>query len=317
MVSTNLRRALVLAVSIILVNSLSTGCKSSEGDYASDRAAVATAGEKAAPMANHGAANTRMGVQLSSSSTGTIRTASLATAEPSTPTVRQVIRRADLDIRVDNVEKAEKSVGAIVQSAGGYTETAASSDLASAHPVLNLSLRVPASTFDSSIAKFEALGVRLSKKISSDDVTGQLVDLDARLKTLRAQEDVYRGMLKNRGQLDDVFNIQSRLTEVRTQIETIEGERKVQSGLAAMSSIALTLEQSAVANQAPADPNWLGQTWGEASSGASASFRVLSVFVIWAVAFCPFWIPVLLIVRRAIKPTHSPVLRKLERREEL
>lgn len=241
-------------------------------------------------------------VQLSSS-LAVARTGPPPTADavPQAPQ-RQVIRRADLDIRVENVEKAEKAVGTIVQDGGGYTESATSTDLASTHPVLKLALRVPVTAFDSSIAKFEALGVRLSKQISSDDVTNQLVDLDARLKTLYAKETVFRDMLKNRSQLDDVFNIQNQLTEVRTQIESIAGERKSQAGLAAMSTIGLTLEQNAVANVATTDPNWLAQTWAEASSGASVALRVFVVAFVWVMAFSPFWIPVALILRKVVKP---------------
>ncbi len=167
--------------------------------------------------------------------------------------------------------------------------------------MLNIALRLPVRSFDSSISRFEALGVRLSKKIESEDVTSRIVDLDARLKTLLAQEEVYRGMLKNRTQLEEVFNIQSQLTEVRTQIETIAAERKAQSGLAAMSTVALTLEQSAVANQAPTDPNWLAQTWGEASSGASVAFRIVVVVGAWLLAFSPFWIVGLILAYRTIK----------------
>ena len=216
--------------------------------------------------------------------------------------MRQVIRRAELDIRVGNVEKAEREVGGIVQSVGGYTDTATSSDLASTHPMLKLALRVPVAAFDSTITRFEGLGVRLSKTIGSEDVTGKLVDLDARLKTLRAKEEVFRDMLKNRTQLDDVFNIQNQLTDVRTQIETIDGERKTQAGLAALSTIDLTLEQNAVANLPSTDPNWLAQTWAEATSGASVALRISVVTLIWVLAFCPFWIPALLILRRVIKP---------------
>ncbi|MDR3691406.1 MAG: DUF4349 domain-containing protein [Fimbriimonas sp.] len=212
---------------------------------------------------------------------------------------RNVIRNADLDVRVPNVEKAEKQVSSIVRDAGGYTESATSSDLASGHPSMTISLRIPVGLFDESIAKFEGLGVRLSKTINSQDVTGHIVDLDAQLKMLSIQEEVYRNMLKGRTRLNEVFEIQQQLTSTQTQIEDIAGQRKSQAGLAALSTIKLTLEQDAVISQVPTDPNWLVQSWAGATSSAGTALRGFAVALMWIVAFCPFWIPVLIVLRKA------------------
>lgn len=305
-----IRKGSILTVSLISMLSMLAGCSGGASDAASVAADMPSSSATASSpayteksmaknMATNAPASPMVGGKVSADSA---KAASFRAPAAPEQQARQVIRKAELDVRVGNVEKAEKAVGEIVQSLGGYTETASSTDLASAHPVLNISLRVPVGGFDSAIARFEALGVRLSKKVGSEDVTGQLVDLDARLKTLKAQEDVYRNMLKNRSQLDEVFNIQNQLTQVRTQIEQITGERKSQAGLAAMSTIALTLEQNAVANMPSTDPNWLAQTWAEASSGASTALRIFVVAMVWILAFSPFWIPAILLIRRALKP---------------
>ncbi len=310
----NLRRGMISAATLISVIGFAAGCGSghmaanSSPEASGASASMEFADSAKAPamlMKSEGASSRNQAIAPSSPMAGRQIDggAALAKAPMAPPAqVRQVIRRAELVVRVENVEKAEKTVGSIVRGAGGYVETASSTDLASAHPVLDIALRIPVETFDATIAKFEALGVRLSKKVGSEDVTGQLVDMDARLKTLRAQEDVYRDMLKNRTQLDDVFNIQSQLTQVRTQIESISGQRKSQAGLAAMSTISLTLQQNAIANAPTSDPNWMAQTWAEASSGASGAFRIAFAGLVWILAFSPFWIPVLLILRKAAKP---------------
>ncbi len=218
------------------------------------------------------------------------------------PAQRQVIRHAELEVRVASVEKSEKDVNSILKSVGGYTANASSSDLASAHPVLQMSLKVPVASFDDCIAKFEALGTRLSKKVDSTDVTTQIVDLDARLRVLQAQEETYRKMLISKNRVDDVFTIQNHLQEIRTQIETLAAERKSQAGLAALSDVQLTLQQTATFSAASTDPSWLSQAWGEASTGASLALRVAAVLVIWTVCFSPFWIPLVLVLRKVIRP---------------
>ncbi len=297
------------------------GCSSGSSDQATSSGS-ATAASPAMMDAAKSAPNGSFQAEKSGKRTEASNAPQLANyAKPMSPqnTVvipsRKVIRRAELDIRVENVEKAEKKVSGIIESVGGYTESANSTDLASTHPVMTISIRVPVDLFDGTISRLESLGVRLSKKISSEDVTGRIVDLDAQLKTLTAQAEVYRNMLRGRTQLDEVFNIQQQLANVQTQIEQITSQRKSQAGLAALSTIQLTLEQNAVISQPTGDPNWVAQSWAEATSGSSSVLRLASIFLMWVVAFSPFWIPVLLILRRLMKgirtgiparPTHQP-----------
>ena len=320
MVTTVFWRFKGLSLTLLVSGLLLCGCKagdqasSTSADSAKSSEAVAAAPamdgviQEAPQNLPHASASGKAEIQQAAGASNgavALRTASMPKSPAIEHVQRQVIRHAELDIRVSSVEKSEKEVASIVTAVGGYTEKATSTDLASAHPVLTLALRVPVGSFDATISKFETLGVRLSKTINSDDVTGQLVDMDARLKILRAQEDVYRDMLKNRTSLADVFNIQSQLRDVRTQIETIAGERQSQAGLAALSTINLTMEQNAVVTTVPADPNWFAMTLSEASSGAGSAFRTCTVAVVWAVAFSPFWIPVLVILRRLRKTTRS------------
>jgi len=241
--------------------------------------------------------------------TGTVTLASASSGAPPAPLAyqsRQVIRKADLDIRVENVEKAERAANAIIDKVGGYTDSASSTDLASTHPELTMTARIPVATFDTTIAKFEALGVRLSKTINSEDVTGHIVDMDAQLKTLRIQADIYRNMLKGRTQLSEVFEIQQQLTQVQTQIEDIDSRRKTEAGQAALSTVTLKLEQNGVVSLATTDPGWMAQSWAASTSGASGALRAVTVVGMWILCFAPFWIPLALVVRRLLKGVGRP-----------
>jgi len=305
MTTYDFRKGAVLILSLLIATAGLGGC--SKADDASSTAAPevqASANKDIQREMKAETASDSAKTPLNGVGPGAPRTTLAGYRTPNTAPVvtpRQVIRKADLDIRVKNVEKSEKTVSSIVTDAGGYTESATSTDLASDHPVLKISLRVPVSTFDSTISKFETLGVRLSKTIGSEDVTGKIVDLDAQLKTLTAQEEVYRNMLRGRTQLEEVFNIQQQLTSVRTQIEEITAQRKSAAGLAALSTISLTLEQDSVVSQPPSDPNWMTQSWAGATSASSSALRVLTVILMWTVAFSPFWIPVILILRKALR----------------
>lgn len=78
---------------------------------------------------------------------------------------------ADLKMRVPNVQKSEKEIGRILQTAGGYVESATSGDLASRHPTMTMSLKIPAANVASAIEGLEALGTPTAKTVSMQDVT--------------------------------------------------------------------------------------------------------------------------------------------------
>ena len=197
----------------------------------------------------------------------------------------------------------------LVQEAGGYVDSAESSDLASATPVLTMSLRVPVAKFDATLDQFEKLGARLSKKVSSEDVTATVVDLAARLKIMRTQEEVYRGMLAKARSNQDLIDVQDKLMNLRGTIESLEAQHKSLSQLAALSSIELTLQQSAEgAAAATNDPNWAREQWGSALSALGSAARVGGTVLIWSVVFSPFWIPVVWYARRSAN-RHRPAPR--------
>jgi hypothetical protein len=218
---------------------------------------------------------------------------------------RQVVRKAELTVRVKEVEKAEHSVEGFVNKEGGYVESANSTDLASDHAQMSVTLRVPATTFDSTMDMLEGLGTPLSKTIGSDDVTAQLVDMDARLRNMQAEEETYRNMLRHASGLDASMQLQDKLTEIRGQIESVAGQRKTMSSLAALSTITVTLTQDAIAAKTPADSNWLAETFAQASSAALGVGKLVATALIWAAVLSPFWLVALFFGRRIAAKTRS------------
>ncbi|CAN5469680.1 DUF4349 domain-containing protein [soil metagenome] len=222
---------------------------------------------------------------------------------------RKVIRTATISVRVDDIEKAEKVVNQSVNKVGGFVDNATSSDLASDNPKMDIRVRIPVAQFDNIISGFEKLGVRLGKSISSQDVTEQVVDMDARLKSMVAEEDSIRAMLKNAHDMNSVIALQDKLVEIRSAIESLAGQRKSLASQAAFSTITLTLQQSATINAAPKDPNWLTQAWGESTGSLGGVARGLAVLFVWLATFSPIWLPILWLVIRARrrKPASNPL----------
>jgi len=287
------------------------GCGAGAADSASDRADSGLAMKQAvassprtlddAKAASDAPASPVMGG--ASASANKPRLASFKQGEV---TPRSIIRKAQLSIRVNDVEKAEKSLDKSITALGGYVDSAASTDLTGEKPAIDVTARIPVSNFDRALDTFEALGVRLSKTENSEDVTGQIADLDARLKTMSAEEETYRGLLKDAHKLDAVISLTDKLTEVRGNIESMTAQRKAVGSQAALSTVTIHLEREAVAVRPPTDPNWLAQTWGESTTNLGGMLRGVASSGIWLLVYCPLWLPFLLLLRFGIRYLRTP-----------
>jgi hypothetical protein len=225
---------------------------------------------------------------------------------PATPAPRMIVKNADLTVRVSKISEAEKSVGQIAVVLGGAVEATQSADLAGPSPSMSITIRVPVTRFDDTLTRLEALGTRLSKSITTEDVTTQAVDMDARLKSLRVQEDAYRAILGGARKIPDVLDVQERLTGVRTEIEQIVAQRRDLGDHAARSRVVVNLTQAVTPlSAAPAPADWASQTWGDATGSLRAFGRSLASFGMWLAAFVPVWLPVGLVVLFAFRRTRK------------
>ena len=212
------------------------------------------------------------------------------------PRQRAVIRKADVSVRVDKLGEAEKQLTNLVSSVGGYISGSASDNLSTDNPTSVFSLRVPSTKFDEVMGKIEALGTPTNRSITTDDVTGQVIDLEARMRALRAQEQAILGLFSRAHSLKDTLTVREQLTQVRTETERLQAMHQELSGLASMSTIRVTLNQSAVTTAKADDPNWAQEAWGSATTSAGKSMREFAKVGINLVVFSPFWVPIALAI---------------------
>lgn len=208
---------------------------------------------------------------------------------------RHVIRTAELEVKVADVEAAEKAAQTVISKADGFVAQSSSDGLGGESPRVLMTVRVPVASFEGTLSALAGLGVLQSKSLGSDDVTAQVVDLDARLKTLRAKEEAYVGMLKKLSSTADVVSMQDTLSNVRTEIESIMGQRQQLAAQAQFSTITLTLVQGASTEVLEKDRDWSTMAWADAGSAFGGMVRGVGTVGIWFLTFAPIWLPMALL----------------------
>ncbi len=93
-------------------------------------------------------------------------------------------------------------------------------------PFAMLTVRVPETSFDAAVRRFAALGTVESVSTSSEDVTSQFVDLQARLRHYQSVERRLVSFLAQTGTISQMLAVQDRIDQTQLTIEQLSAELK-------------------------------------------------------------------------------------------
>ena len=207
-----------------------------------------------------------------------------------------VIRTGDISVQVADVQASSRQASQVATRYGGFVADSSSETDTDGQATAQITLRVPEQRFDNAFQDLAALGKVEKQDMSGQDVTSQIVDTDARIKTMKAEQDEYRTLLSHARSVGQVLAIKDRLDDVQQSLDSLEAQRKELSSQATFSTITCELDQKPKL-QAIDQPNegWAEDAWVTAANGLEATLRFLASVAIYLFVFAPVWLPVALI----------------------
>ena len=156
---------------------------------------------------------------------------------------REIIRIADMVLRVDSVQEAIDRIDSITAQAGGRI---ASEEVVSTGDARygTITARVPAERLDSVITAVGDLGQVLSLSVVAEDVTAQGADLDARIEALEVSIARLRQLLATAETTQDLIDIESELTARQAELDSLVAQRAVLSDQVAQSTLTVSISPS-------------------------------------------------------------------------
>ena len=148
----------------------------------------------------------------------------------------------------------------------------------------NLIVRVPSKNFDAFI-KDVSNGVSYfdTKKISSQDVTEEYIDVQSRIKTKKALEERYLELLKKASKVSEMLEVEQQLSIIREEIESKEGRLKYLKDRVAISTVNIEFYKYQ-AEKSGATVSYGSKIVNAIKSG----FNGISIFFIWLLEVWPF-----------------------------
>ena len=186
----------------------------------------------------------------------------------------QIVKHADLSIEVadGSVSEAFDRAADVARHRGGFVVGSSTSIFDAGQASAQLTLRVPADQFDAARGDLAGVGELRSVQVNGQDVTAQLVDLDARLRALRAEEDALTALLGEAGAVGEVLAVREQLSSTRLEIEQLAAQQVALADRAAFSTLQVSLfEAGAAAIRTDPEPaTGLARSFEEAVDGAVA-----------------------------------------------
>lgn len=147
---------------------------------------------------------------------------------------------ADQNSLQDKVSGLAIRVRAAAASVGGYISASDGSG-----DTQSITMRIPVSQYDAARQRLGELG-RLDGSESTQDVTGQLADLDGRLQTMKDGVTRVRQLLTKATKISDVIAIESELSSREATLESTTRQRAAMADQVALSTITIVITGSLV-----------------------------------------------------------------------
>jgi hypothetical protein len=255
---TTMRNLWILCVTLSLLAALVTACGGGEGEAkeVSDRHAIAQEDEAGEVVEKETVVETVVEEVVveampDAAEKPSVEEGESAGREPSAAgpipdfqpqaTQRLIIKDANLDLEVENTDRAIDGTTQVAGDLQGYIIS---------HRVwyenqakyATITIAVPVQEFENALRRLRGLAWRvLNESASGEDVTDQYVDLQSRLRNLEATRDRIRSFLDQAKTIEESLEVNRQLSEMEDQIEQVKGRLNFLRDRAAFSTITVNL----------------------------------------------------------------------------
>jgi uncharacterized protein DUF4349 len=205
---------------------------------------------------------------------------------------RKIIYTAEIALIVESLDKAERELSRLVQAGKGYVAQMDIRGQPGSSRTGTWKVRVPVGRFESFLDAVASLGELENRQISSQEVTEEYYDLEARIKNKKVEEArLLKHLEESTGKLKDTLEVEKEVNRVREEVERMEGRIRLLTNLSSLTTITVVLHERLhyVPPRAPSFGTTIARTF-------ETSVQVLidagKAVVLFAVAIAP-WLPLI------------------------
>lgn len=162
---------------------------------------------------------------------------------------RKMIWTASLNLEVENFDNALNNIQSILTGIGFVSNTNINTNDVYVDGKLKtvkngtLVIRVDKAQFQPVINKLRGIGDVSNETTNGQDVTDQFVDIESRLRLLKLEQEKLEAYLAKTEDLDTIFKLETRITDIRYEIESLTGNLNKLSSLVELATINVSMNE--------------------------------------------------------------------------
>jgi hypothetical protein len=208
----------------------------------------------------------------------------------------KIIRTGTIELEVKDVPTALRTARDAIVGLGGYVGASNTSNYDD-KPSAQITYRIPAERWEDALDILRTLNGQTSKVVTEQteavDVTGQVVDVQARIRNLKASETALQRIAEGAVRVSDVLEVEMRLSEVRGQIEQLTAQLEDLEDRASYATLTAYFGTPVLAVET-ASKDWQpATTVDEAAASLISILQGVASAGIW---FLIVWLPILLVL---------------------
>ena len=208
----------------------------------------------------------------------------------------RIVRTGTIELEVTDVPTALVTARNGIRAMGGYVGASRTENIED-RPLAQITYRVPADRWEDALDLLRTLNGQTAKVVTEQtqavEVTGQVIDLEARIRNLRASETALQRIATGATRISDVLEVEQQLSNVRGQIEQLSAQLADLEDRAGFATLTATFSVPVVAVEV-ASRGWEPRVVvDEATASLVDILQALTTAGIW---FAIVWLPVLLVL---------------------
>jgi TfoX/Sxy family transcriptional regulator of competence genes len=199
---------------------------------------------------------------------------------------RKLVRQAAISIRVQEPEKADAALSALMTQYGAYA-----SSVNIWENSRHYTIRVPEASYTTLLSALDGMGRLLHRSESAEDVTLRYYDLEGRLSTKRELLKTFQSYLGRAKNIEEILSVEERIAELEDDIDGTGKELRSLGSLVDYATVELEIQGPETV------PSYAAPTLGERISGLFGSLReFFSTLLVILLGIIVYGIPGLLIL---------------------
>ncbi|MDF2539061.1 MAG: putative secreted protein [Herbinix sp.] len=219
-------------------------------------------------------------------------TASISTDIPEAGNLDKIIRRVYLDVETQEFDRIITSINQKIKSLGGYVESSRISGRSyyeDGNRYGEIIARVPKDNLNELVDNVRENANIVDENESTENVTLDYIDAESHKKTLQIEQERLLALLGKAESLEDILVLESRLSNIRYELEKYEIQLRTYDNLVEYSTVTLSVRE--VERISPIEGE-KGSTWERIKNGFGDTIysigKGLENLLVWFVVNLPY-----------------------------